>query len=155
MIQDQTGRTPRAWSKTGIVVEVLPHNSYHIRIDGSNHVTKHNRHFLRKIIPFSPDYPNPPPSTHDLPNTTPTGTEMYLEQNSTADPAPQVGHISSAADNQVPVEPGNQGNHADSVGKEAVKDKPKHLKIMWIVNPVLQRMTQREHVLTSASPGPA
>ena len=53
-IQGQTGKTPRAWSKTGKVVEVLPYDSYHIKVDGSNHVTKRNRRFLRQIIPVPP-----------------------------------------------------------------------------------------------------
>lgn len=53
-IQDQTGKTPRAWTKTGTILEVLPHHSYLVRVDGSNRVTKRNRQFLRSIRPFSP-----------------------------------------------------------------------------------------------------
>ena len=42
-IQDQPGNTPRMWSKTGTVLEVLSHDSFLVRVDGSNKVTKRNR----------------------------------------------------------------------------------------------------------------
>ena len=51
-IQNQTGNSPRAWDKTGKVLEVLDNNSYLVKVDGSRHVTKRNRRFLRKIVPF-------------------------------------------------------------------------------------------------------
>ena len=51
-IQDQAGKTPKKWNKSGIVLESLPHNSYLIKIDGSNKVTKRNRQFLRSFVPF-------------------------------------------------------------------------------------------------------
>ena len=53
-IQDQTGNTPRRWSKSGTVIEVCSHSSYLVKVDGSNRATKRNRQFLRKIVPFSP-----------------------------------------------------------------------------------------------------
>ena len=37
-VQDQTGTTPRRWSKTGQVLEVLEHNSYLVKIHGTNKV---------------------------------------------------------------------------------------------------------------------
>ena len=51
-IQDQNGTTPRKWSKSGKVLESLPFNSYLIKLDGSNHLTKRNRQFIRKFSPF-------------------------------------------------------------------------------------------------------
>ena len=54
-IQDQTGNTPRRWSKTGKIVEVLGHDSYLVKVDGSNRITKRNRQFLRKLSPFKID----------------------------------------------------------------------------------------------------
>ena len=59
-LQDQTGRTPRAWGKTGVVVEVNDFNSYQVKVDGSRHVTKRNRRFLRKILPFTVQQTLPP-----------------------------------------------------------------------------------------------
>ena len=38
-IQDQTGSTPRRWSKTGKIMDVLGHDSYLVKVDGSNRFT--------------------------------------------------------------------------------------------------------------------
>ena len=54
-IQDQTGSTPRRWSKTGTVMEVLGHDAYLIKVDGSSRLTKRNRQFLRRITPYQCD----------------------------------------------------------------------------------------------------
>ena len=54
-IQDQTGNTPKRWSKTGKVIECLEHDSYLVKVDGSNKVTKRNRQFLRRLEPFKVD----------------------------------------------------------------------------------------------------
>ena len=54
-VQDQMGTTPRRWSKTGTVVEVMDHDSYLVRIDGSNRLSKRNRKFLRRLSPFQCD----------------------------------------------------------------------------------------------------
>ena len=52
-IQDQDGPSPRKWSKSGIVLETLPHNSFLVKVDGSGKLTKRNRQFLRKFDPFA------------------------------------------------------------------------------------------------------
>ena len=38
-IQNQTGNKPYEWPKTGVVIEVGPHESYFISVDGSRTVT--------------------------------------------------------------------------------------------------------------------
>ena len=53
-VQDQTGNTPSRWSKSGSVVEVLPYDSYLVKIHGSNKLTQRNRRFLRAFTPFKP-----------------------------------------------------------------------------------------------------
>ena len=58
-IQDQTGNTPKRWSKTGKVIECPEHDSYLVKIDGSNKVTKRNRQFLRRLEPFKVDEDTP------------------------------------------------------------------------------------------------
>ena len=60
-IQNQTGNNPNQWNKTGVVVEVGPHYSYLVSVDGSRNITKRNRKFLRK---FSP---NPEPTIRSRP----------------------------------------------------------------------------------------
>ena len=52
-IQDQDGPSPRKWTKSGTILETLPHNSFLVKVDGSNKVTKRNRQFLRHYVPFS------------------------------------------------------------------------------------------------------
>ena len=51
-VQNQTGPAPKLWSKSGVIVECLPHNSYLVKIDGSGHLTRRNRQFLRKFTPY-------------------------------------------------------------------------------------------------------
>ena len=55
-LQTNNGK-PGRWTKSGEVVEVLPHDAYLVRIHGSRGVTQHNRRFLRKMNPFSPAIP--------------------------------------------------------------------------------------------------
>ena len=62
-IQDQSGNTPRRWSKTGKVVEILGHDSYLIKVDGSNRLTKRNRQFLRRLSPYKCDADDFVPAT--------------------------------------------------------------------------------------------
>ena len=52
-VQDQNGPSPKRWSKSGIVVESLPYDSYLVKLDGSGRLSKRNRIFLRKYTPFS------------------------------------------------------------------------------------------------------
>ena len=74
------------WTKTGKVVEVLPHRRYRIRMDGSGRLTIRNRRFIKEksgLLPFpSPDIPNPNGSKNQNnerqqwePTTAPTHTE--------------------------------------------------------------------------------
>ena len=68
MIQDQANpKQPGKWTKTGKVVEVQEFDSYLVKVDGSNRVTKRNRQFLRKFVPFinakESSMPAAPPTT--------------------------------------------------------------------------------------------
>ena len=54
-VQDQHGISPKKWSKSGMVVELLGFDSYLVKLDGSGHLTRRNRQFLRKFTPFSSD----------------------------------------------------------------------------------------------------
>ena len=58
-IQDQTGNTPKRWSKTGNILEGLGYDSYHVKVDGSNRLTKQNRQFLHCYKPFQVDNDSP------------------------------------------------------------------------------------------------
>ena len=52
-IQNQTGKDPKKWYRTGTVVESCGHDQYLIRVDGSGRITKRNRQFLRVFKPAS------------------------------------------------------------------------------------------------------
>ena len=51
-IQNQTGNHARKWDKSSEILEVLPHNQYRVKIDGSCRISLRNRQFLRKITLF-------------------------------------------------------------------------------------------------------
>ena len=60
VVQDQSNPLkPGKWTKTGTVVEKLPHDSYIVVIHGSRAPTQSNRKFLRRITPFHPMLPHP------------------------------------------------------------------------------------------------
>ena len=49
-VQNQKGRFPKKWDKTGVVVENMDHDKVLVRMDGSRRLTTRNRRFLKKII---------------------------------------------------------------------------------------------------------
>ena len=49
LVQNQTGRAPNKWDKSGVVVECKPHNQLNVMMDGSRKVSLRNRQFVRKI----------------------------------------------------------------------------------------------------------
>ena len=51
LVQNQSGRFPKKWDKSGTVVEVRANDQYTVRIDGSGRLTLRNRRYLRKFIP--------------------------------------------------------------------------------------------------------
>ena len=56
-IQNQTGRFPKKWDKTGVVVENKDHDKVLVRMDGSRRLTTRNRRFVKKIL-SPPDVPD-------------------------------------------------------------------------------------------------
>ena len=48
MIQNQSGRFPKKWDKSGVVVETKGNDQYSIKVAGSGRITLRNRRFLRK-----------------------------------------------------------------------------------------------------------
>ena len=49
-VQNQAGRYPKKWDKTGVVVENMDHDKVLVRMDGSRKLTTRNRRFVRKIL---------------------------------------------------------------------------------------------------------
>ena len=68
-VQNQTGRFPKKWDKTGIVVENKYHDKVLIRMEGSRRLTTRNRKFVKKIVsprdlPELVDIPSSPVQVH-------------------------------------------------------------------------------------------
>ena len=60
VVQDQAALQagkPGRWSRSGEVVEILPHDAYMVRMHGSRKVTQRNRRFLRQVHTFKPAIP--------------------------------------------------------------------------------------------------
>merc|ERR1711888_395298 len=55
-VQNQAGRFPNKWDKTGMVVENMDHDKVLVKLDGSGRLTTRNRKFVKKII-SAPDQP--------------------------------------------------------------------------------------------------
>ena len=53
LVQNQTGKNPLRWEKSGQVVEVMGFDQYRVKIDGSGRVSVRNRRFLKPITPYS------------------------------------------------------------------------------------------------------
>ena len=49
LVQNQTGRAPNKWDKSGVIVECKPHDQLNVMMDGSRKVSLRNRQFVRKI----------------------------------------------------------------------------------------------------------
>ena len=143
MIQDQTTNKPGRWTKTGVIVENQGFDSYTIKVDGSNNVTKRNRKFLRLIIPYidaaddkshtTPGYnAASPPITLPLPPIEPV---QELVEEPVQDPAPAQDPVPDQPlhpDTQQPPQPPQAPEN-----KSVKKYLPPHLRHKWIVNPKL------------------
>ena len=56
-VQNQTGRFPKKWDKTGVVVENMDHDKVLVRMDGTRRLTTRNRRFVKQIL-SPPDLPD-------------------------------------------------------------------------------------------------
>ena len=50
-IQNQSGRNPTRWDKTGVVIETRPHDQVVVKVDGSRRLTIRNRRFIQELNP--------------------------------------------------------------------------------------------------------
>ena len=103
LIQNQAGRRGKKWDRSGIVVEILDHDQYRIKIDGSGRTTLRNRRFLRPITPFS----SPPNSDQH--------TDIPITQQSHADQAARVQPYETVSDQHVQLENNDEQHGSDTV----------------------------------------
>ena len=119
-VQDQTGKTPRQWNKSGTVLEVHPNDSYLISIDGSFQTTRRNRKFLWKFTPYNTaNVPTPPPSDVQLPVI--DNDSSHRNQN----PLPSTNQKQASDTGGQDPRPESQ---AQVLTTEPCSSKPKHLR---------------------------
>ena len=99
-LQNQTGNHPKRWDRSGTIVEVLGHDSYHVKVDGSGRLTRRNRRYLRKFTIPSLDiaFPTPTPA-HPLPGNT------TAQMDDTASTAPTFVHPQQEGPEPLPIIP--------------------------------------------------
>ena len=145
-IQDQTGNTPRKWNKSGANLEFLPHDSYLVKVDGSGHVTKHNRKFLRKFTPSNNSHAHVSQSG-SLPfwkaQPTPPGAWPESQESVTAD-------STQASETHTQPE-GTQGQGLPNAPERSAQTnaRRKPVKEKWIVNPDYPSMVPNKNKETS------
>ena len=90
-VQNQAGNYPKRWDRSGTIVDILGHDSYLVKIDGSGRVSKRNRRFLRRFTspsltiqaPLNIPSPHFPSQVHDN-NCSPVRTTVVPSQVDTA-----------------------------------------------------------------------
>ena len=72
-VQNQTGRFPRRWDRSGQIIKQGGHNQYVVKLSGSNRLSLRNRKYLRKIM-------TPPTHVHVYPDNSSGGNQGREEQ---------------------------------------------------------------------------
>ena len=65
-IQNQTGNHKGKWYHTGVVVDVLPHDQYDVKVDGTGRITTRNRKYLRMYTPYFTHVARPTSTLPDM-----------------------------------------------------------------------------------------
>lgn len=131
MVQDQSTHKPGRWTKTGTVVEVQEYDSYLVKIDGSNTVTKRNRKFLRKVVTYNEVMNGPAPdvSTATLPMPSPTNT-LPPDHHSSHDAPPQASVTTGpASSHETSLNPPPRSQAQPQVPKVKLKKN----KTQWVI----------------------
>ena len=50
-VQNQSGRFPKKWDKSRVVLDNMKHDKVLIRLDGSRRLTTRKRQFVKQIVP--------------------------------------------------------------------------------------------------------
>lgn len=118
-LQNQTGPSPNKWDRSGLIVEVLNHNQYRVKVNGSGRLTLRNRRFLRAYTPVPTSTPQtiantpPPPSGLQQPPmlNPPTSLQMTPDAATTGGNrhgTPSVDTLAPASVKTSPLPSGNQ-----------------------------------------------
>ena len=85
LLQNQSGRYPKKWDRSGVIVEVKENDQYVAKVAGTGRMTLRNRRFLRK---YEPHFQQGPLWRFDHPTREPNSTVLpptSLTQNDRSD----------------------------------------------------------------------
>jgi hypothetical protein len=135
MVQNQTGRHPLKWDKSGMVIEASPFDQYKVKMDGSGRVSVRNRRFLKQITPFTavaPPLPGhdqhtprpapPQPGPDQAPPTTPEQTadpDTSVTITTEPDTLPDPVGVAQMAEPDMSSTPENKTQHGPSPSSPA------------------------------------
>ena len=102
-IQNQYGRRPNKWERTGTIVEERDFDKYVVKVDGSGRLTLRNRRFLRKLYQDKGMFLNAQPVPQNRCALSETASENFHafqkpSQNEQPCSSPSNGHLRRAAD---------------------------------------------------------
>ena len=102
-IQNQYGRRPNKWERTGTIVEERDFDKYVVKVDGSGRLTLRNRRFLRKLYQDKGMFLNAQPVHQNRCALSETASENFHafqkpSQNEQPCSSPSNGHLVPAAD---------------------------------------------------------
>ena len=115
IVQNQTGRFPNKWDKSGTVVETKGNNQYVVKVSGSGRLSLRNRRFLRKYTLPSDVRPSIgfPPGLTTVPNV-PTEDKLALVPPTVKDSTYVCDNVGIGCDNKNP--PPTSGMTHNNVG---------------------------------------
>ena len=89
-IQNQAGKLPTKWDKTGVIVENRENEQLVIKVDGSRRLMLRNRRFVKPLLSRTQDLPDMPlPTTTPQPHVTLPTTMPQPPQSVPAPPSPR------------------------------------------------------------------
>ena len=90
LIQNGEGCAPLRWDRSGMIVEVLPHRQYRVKVDGSGRPWLRNRVQLKPYVPQTvPPTAITPSTTITIPEVTPVAPPAQVPP-SQRSPPPQI-----------------------------------------------------------------
>ena len=122
--QSQSNGKPGRWDKSAIVVEILPHEAYRVKIHGSRQVTLRNRRFLRKLTPFTPAVPVTQEEVSRSKIVTESQTQPIMNPSSGTTSTPTPDPSSPVAVLHTPVPPGTAKSTAKRDSAPQHRSKP-------------------------------
>ena len=117
-LQNLCGNHPKKWDRTGRVTEVLPHDQYLVKMDGSGRVVRRNRRHIRQIETLShpTEHTTPHVRTSPSPVSVPRQDDVIHTLPNYSRPASQTDTPTPGATSGADVGHGRAEDEGDRVG---------------------------------------